>query len=121
RASRIWVRPIHALPQVRERAKRGTSRRKNTVAEWIVERVIWGQVVVLRCHQQRRAAEPVLPRRDKRRLREPAEASANHGVRAQLISHSKARLELVPARVVNAPLHSVHAIEELRTLHLERA
>ena len=94
-AARIGIAPGDALSQIRQRPQRSAGGRLNAVAIRIVQRIVVGPVVVGGGVQAGAAAEAVRPRRDEGRLREAAEAAADHGVGSELVGEADARLDLV--------------------------
>lgn len=70
--------PINILTQVGQRAERGAGRRENSAVEWVLESVIWSQVVILRGDERCGAGKAVLSSSNKRGLGKPPKAAADN-------------------------------------------
>src|SRR5215471_5541713 len=119
--ARVRISPVDALAQVRQWAKRGSRWSRNSTTERIVQRVERSEIVVLRCRQESRAAESILPCGDERSLSKSAEAGADGGLRCKHVSHARAWLKLAEDQVVVPSRRAMQAVKELRAHDLERS
>src|SRR6266481_7412344 len=95
RALEVLIEPIHALAEVCQRAKGGTSWRKDAAMERVRQRVVGSEIIVLGGDQGCCQTEAVLTAGLVGCLGETAHAATDDRVRQEPIGETYARPELL--------------------------